>query len=287
MLDTILDFSGRLLTTSFIKRPVFVIGAGRAGTSILQRALSQHSQIVSADSESPFIPYIGFLVHPFVYRENKAYHLESLATSLMYMYDVFVRICFESAFGEHYGLRYLVGGQKFALYKLPRIRYWCAKTFPNKQEALGLIELFPEVRFIHIIRNGCEVVNSRMRKRGMRDLGFEENCAEWARQVSKYDYLAAIEQSILIRHENLVSSPDEVFRTIQSFIGVDYDDGPKIYASSTLVHPLDKRTQPEVNVGDLLTARPPAYQNWTADQKAVFKDVCSEAMQITGYSIPF
>lgn len=154
MFDTILDFAGKIITGGFLKRPVFVVGAGRAGTSILQQALGQHSQIVSADRESPFIPYIGYLAHPFEFRGNKAYHLKSLATPLEYLYEVFTRICLESVFGEHYGLRFLVTDQNYALNKLFQIRYWCTKTFPNKQEALGLIKLFPEIRILYIVRNG-------------------------------------------------------------------------------------------------------------------------------------
>lgn len=121
----------------------------------------------------------------------------------------------------------------------------------------------------------------------MRELGFDENCAEWARQVEKFSYLADIEQSIQIRQEDLATDPEEVFRRIQSFLGVVYDDGPQDFAKFTLVHPLNKKTQVGVDVGAVLKVRSPAYHDWTADQKSIFKDKCSEAMHETGYEIPF
>jgi hypothetical protein len=283
-----LDLAGRIFSRSKINNPVFVIGTGRSGTSILLQALGEHSQILSADRESPFIPYVGYLLHPFEFRENRQYHIESLKLPIPYLYDQFRRLCFESVMGEHYGLRSMANKSFAGLFLgLFQEQYWCAKTYPNRQECEGLIRLFPGTRILYIFRNGYEVVHSRSRFRGMSKLSFEENCQTWADHAEKYKYLNHIEQAMPVRHEEIVFQPENTFRRILAFIGVNYENGPFEFSQSTLIHSQGKRTQTEVDVSQALKERRPAYEEWTEEQRIVFKQICSAGMHELGYEIPF
>jgi hypothetical protein len=283
MLDTI----GKLLVSSFLENPILVVGTGRSGTSVLLQAIGEHSRIISALGESPFIPYVGALIHPFEFRHNREYHLESLATSKDYIYEQFRRLCFESAMGRYYGLKRFLSNPGFLLKKKWTAKYWCAKTFPNEVEAQGLARLYPNIKILYIFRNGCDVVYSRMKFRGMSRIEFEEQCAFWAKSVEKYAYLGCMEQAVSVRQEDLASKPDEVFASVQTFIGVDYEAGPTRFAQTSLIHSLGDRTQTAVDVQNVLVNRPKGYTTWTSEQKKTFIDLCSEGMKKLGYEIPF
>lgn len=281
-----LDTAGRLLTRHFLESPLLVIGAGRSGTSIMLQALGEHPAVASADRESPFIPYLGYLAHPFELRENKEYHISSLNLPLDYAYAHFRRICFEAVFGKHYGLRNF-GSSVARISKTLKVQHWCAKTYPNEAECHSLIRLFPTIKLIYIFRNGVDVVHSRSRFRGMSKNSFEENCQNWAYHVAKYDYLKDLPQAIQVRQEDVADDPDAVFTRVQQFIGLPFDEAPAQFAKSTLIHSLDKKTQQDINVEQVFKKREPAYNSWSGEQQAIFKEICGEGMRKLSYPIPF
>ena len=277
---------GRFLTRRFFHNPILVVGSGRSGTSVLQRALGQHSTVLSLD-ESPFVPYIGYLMHPFEFRHNKEYHRNYLHTSVDYAYSKFRILCFESAIGEDYGLRKMMQNPAGLLTLASQTRFWCAKTFPNETESAGLLKLYPQVRFLYIYRNGCAVVNSRSHFGQMKQQSFRAHCETWARHVDKYDYFFNMPEAFTLRQEDLLEKPVELFKRIQDFLQVPYEDAPAKYSQTTLVHPLDESTQQDVDATDVLKSRPPPHAAWSQEQKEIFKDICSEGMNKLGYEIPF
>jgi hypothetical protein len=151
-------------------------------------------------------------------------------------------------------------------------RFWCAKTFPTVNVTKGLSRLYPNSKFIYIIRNGCDVVQSMSKFSGFRHQDFERNCLAWARSVENYDYLQDMESAIMVSHEQLIEKPDEVFEKVFSFIGIDNHENSANFIKNTLVHPLDKPTQTHVDVKTELSKRRPSYEKWTPE---------------LGYEVPF
>lgn len=283
----VLSTLGRLLTASFRRRPVFVVGAGRSGTSIVQDALGAHPQIVASDGESPFICAIGAAAASLAVGHTLEYRLKTLRTSLPYTHESLGRIAIESAMGAGYGLRRVIH-ELIKRGKVPfRVRRWCTKTFPGREVADGLAQIYPDVKFVYIFRNGAEVVRSRTHFHAMRDQSFEHHCREWADSVDRYSYLLADERAMVVRHEVLTSEPDAVLRDVQAFLGVSQSSAPATLARTTLVHPLDERTQANVPVRERLVARTPAHEQWTSRERATFKKLCANAMEQLGYEIGF
>ena len=285
-----LDWLGRLASTRFIKNPIFIVGGSRSGTIVLLKAMGRHQQILSTPSEDPYITDIGGMMHSLEYcsEVERQYYLDTLRVSRGYIYDVLRRLALESALGPHYGfkqwVKLVVKNRVNPLAK----RYWCTKTFPGKNVAQGLNKLYPEAKFIWILRNGVNVVYSRCRFPAFRDQSFKEHCHHWAGTIERFSYLLEIPGAVIVHQEELVDEPDTVFRRIFEEFQIGYDSKPTEYALTHHVHPLgDEATTKGVDIKKTLAERPPAYQEWTQEQRKLFKDICGNAMQIAGYELEF
>jgi hypothetical protein len=267
--------------------PVLVVGAGRSGTSILLQALGEHPEILSSDRESPLIQYFGMLMHPlefgpFAFGESKEYHRAELKVPVEYLYDNLRRLCLEVALGGDHGLSAILRRRRSPW----TIRRWCAKGFPNRDEAAGLLRLFPKLRLLHIHRNGIDVVHSRSKFRGMKRYEFSDHCDIWAKHVEKFGYLFDTPEALPVRHEDLLKDPGQTFRDVLTFLGLRHDAGPERFARSTLIHSLDKKTQTGVDVHKALRERESPYGQWTADQRKTFREICGAGMSRLKYEIP-
>lgn len=281
------DFLGNIFIKRLFDNPIFVVGAARSGTSVLLQALGKHPLILSMHGEAPFITNMGRASYLFEYADNKNYYVDSLKVPKDYLYDSLRRIAFEVSFGKHFGLRGMVKGILKEHIPILRRRYWCAKTFPDYDAAKGLEKLYHRVKFVYIIRNGCDVVQSMSKFSGFRHQEFEKNCRDWVRAAEKFNYLQDFEHAVMVSHEQLVEDPEELFQNIFSFLGIDYHKNSFEYVKNTHVHPLDKPTQHNTSAQNALRARKPAYEDWTSEQREMFKSICGNTMTQLGYEIPF
>lgn len=285
-----LDWLGRIASARFIKSPIFIVGGSRSGTIVLLKAMGKHCRILSTPSEDPFITDVGRVVHSLELgtEVERQYYLDTLRISHDYIYDMLRRLALESALGPHYGFKQLI---KLVVSKKANIlgkHYWCTKTFPGEDTAQGLKRLYPDARFIWILRNGVNVVHSRRLFPAFRDLPFDEHCRHWASSILRFKYLLEFPETVVVHQEELVDDPDQVFRRIFEAFDIDYDPEPTRYALTHHVHPLgDESTTKGVDIKKTLSERPPPYQEWTQEQRQVFRDICGEAMQLAGYELEF
>lgn len=282
-----LSAAGKALSGTFRGNPIFVVGAGRSGTTVVKDALGTHPQILNCDGEAPFLRVIGATMHDLQAEPNAAYRMETLRTGAEYAKNALRRMCFEGATGRHWGLRRVMREAAKGRKSPFRIKRWCAKTFPATDDADGLTALYPSARFIYVMRNGCDVLRSRTQFSPMRDRSFEDHCREWADLARRYAYLLDRNDATTVRHETLIASPDSVFATLLGFLDVDPDRRPADFAKTTLVHPLDAPTEVDVPVGRVLSDRGPAHEEWTTSERETFKSLCADAMHQLGYEMPF
>jgi sulfotransferase family protein len=278
---------GKLLVSHFIDHPVFVVGLGRSGTTVLLQAVGKHPCIFSIKGESPLVYHLGALTAHFDRTEYNDWHYRSLKFSREYLIESIRRLSFESVFGTNWGLEEILKRQIRGHIFLPKLRYWSARTYPQEHESQGILTYFPNAKFLYIFRNGIDVVQSRTRYRAFRDLSFSDHCEEWARHVDKYTYMLKMKEALPIRQEDLRVDPQKVFEQICPFIGAPYHSGPVDYLKSTLVHPLDQSTKRGIDVHQALNSRPPSHESWSTEKKDTFKNVCGNAMTKLGYQIPF
>src|SRR5690348_4663174 len=122
---------GALLSKRLFDHPVFVIGSGRSGTSVLVQALGKHPNVTATQKEAVFLTSIAAATSDIA--EERDTNVDFFDGTLAMPYEQLLhglrRLCFESAFGEHYAWRHML--QLLARGRLDKIRKWCVKTFPS------------------------------------------------------------------------------------------------------------------------------------------------------------
>lgn len=288
MVGTLASSLGAALSARFYQRPIFQVGASRSGTIVLYKALGTHPAIFSMPSEDPFVSHIAAAVAAFEFGEDAAYFEESVRIKKPYLYRELRRLCFESAAGPHRGWKTLLKGVIDARREFLRKTYWCVKCFPIERHARALLHLYPEARFLYIVRSGIDVVQSRTKFPAFRDQPFDAHCRFWVQAAEKFSYLTNFDRAVQIQQEELLAAPEAAFARIAAHLGLDDHPNPANYVKTTLVHSLgDKATHKNVDVQKSLTERAPGHATWTDEQRDAFKRICGPAMQVLGYTLPF
>ena len=276
---------GKLLSAACFNHPIIVSGASRSGTSVLLQALGRHPAIVSLPGEAPYMTTIGGAGYIFNIGPDSQYYTNSLKFSKSHMHDMLKRFCFEYAAGRHYGLTLFLRGLAGKEFSYLNKKYWCAKTFPDVNSCLGLLELYPDMKIVYILRNGIDVVESRTRYAGFKDNMFEDHCRQWAHTVEKYRYLSKLDCVMSVRHEALVENPEKMFRDIFDFLKISFCKGPLDFVKNTLVHPFDHPTQENLSVKTAFENRPSPYDHWSEKKRHIFNSICGRLMDEVGYRI--
>jgi hypothetical protein len=277
---------GRALAARCRPNPIVVSGAARSGTTVVTQALGRHPAIASPLGEAPYLAVLGRSVTPFAGgTAAAAYFTDSLRISRGALDERLRQLAFEVALGPHFGLATLL--RHAARHRGRLASHWCARVSPDEDAARGLRVLFPALRFVHVVRSGVEVVASRQRFPAFRGLAFQDHCRAWARNVSVSRFLVARKDTLVVRHEELLADPEGSVARVLEGLGVPPHAGPAAFAAGTHLHPLDAPTAFGVAVRDVVATRPAAHADWSAEERAIFVSVCGEAMQETGYGIPF
>ena len=277
---------GHLLVRHFIDNPIFLVGCGRSGTSVLVQALNQHPGILAGRHEAPLYQYIGEIA--FVYSEGPVadYFQDTTRIPANDLRCRLRRLCFESLWGNSFGLRAHLANLKQDPKAFLNTQYWLGKAFPLEEQARGLQWLFPRAKFIHIYRNGIEVVASMSRFGWFKTQDFETRCRFWADRVGYYAYLRRRHNALTIRHEDFLLQPAQELETVQRFLRLSVDSGPTDYASSTIVHPRGQPTR-KGNPKQEILSRTPSWHSWSAQQREMFRTICADAMRELAYEVPF
>ena len=276
----------KLAASSFINNPIFIVGSGRSGTSVLLQSLGQHRNILALPGEAPFLTTIGGAASLFT-GPQAAYYQSSAKVEDAYLYKHLAQLGLETAGGRNFAFKNLL--KKLTSKKIFRpllVKHWAAKTFPPEQVADGLVHVYPNCRYLYIIRNGIEVVNSKTKFHGFKENTFKNNCQSWSNSVNTYNFLKSRKNSLFIRHEDLVNSPAQQFERIFNFLGLTHDKDCIDYIENTLVHPLDQAGIKSKNISAKLKNRRNPYLDWSRQQQDIFLTECEGAMKDTGYCIP-
>jgi len=212
------------MTSATSNDPIFLVGAERSGSTLLRLVLSHHSRIAWLNEFEYSVDMIDSPDHwpdADPYHEWLRTHRIFQASGLRCEGDTYPEIVrgFLSQFAQRSG-RPIVG----------------ATVHRNFDR---LLRLWPDARFIHILRDPRDVARSCI------GMGWAGNVyagarlwidAEqtWGRLIDQADPSRRIE----VRYEDLVRDPDRALRPVCAFLGVDYEPGMlEIGATTTYERP--------------------------------------------------
>jgi hypothetical protein len=234
--------------TGALIRPVFIIGCGRSGTTVLGQVLGRHAQL-------------AYLNEP---RD-------------IWLYEPRTDIWSAKAPARGGRLRLASGDVRPAAatrirrafaaeVRLQRAERLVEKLPINAFRVGWLAGMFPDALFVHLIRNGLEVAASiarqaeraqwfgledykwrllaeRARERGEAGLvglctdGFRRGLLEWRLSVATaLDDLAKLpaERQLEIRYEQLVEQPAQVCEGLEAFVGIRHEPAMAAFARAEL-----------------------------------------------------
>lgn len=269
---------------------LLVSGPGRSGTTILVRLIGAHPRVLGIESEAHAMTDFARIAAAHSTGPEAAYRQSCLALSA----DEFERRLAALAF-ESFAGRLVRGG---LLHKLRRtasegawprdhsITHWCAKTKPTRTAISGFRTMFPNVRHIHIVRNGTDTVYSRMKYPGFSHLSFEAQCEAWCGEVSYYRTLREADGVLIVRHEDLTGQVEETVGRILDFCGLEWADAPLECVTKKYVHPLDEETRDVESAAKEIRSRSPAWDQWDDVRRTTFLRICGPSMEELGYRLP-
>lgn len=245
--------------------PVFVIGSPRSGTTILGMSLSTHPSFWASDETQIFTDLFGDgRLHLNYKREN------DLAGSWLMKQGIPREQFFEMAgVGFNAMITRCAGGKR-----------WVDHTPVHSEICRDLAMMFPGAKFLHILRDGREVVNSMIHMlssfskdecarlaeqfsacQWMSD--FRAACQTWRKYVEACTSLAKLhpQRCRLVRYEQLVANPEQAFADILRFLGEEDDPAPAAYQRGH-----------RLNSSFASAPKPPSqvWEKWNDEQRGVF-----------------
>jgi len=209
-----------------IKERLFIVGCPRSGTTLLQTLLAAHPQVKSFP-ETHFIPHL-------ISKWSRITKIPSLRGKHK-LINLLVILEYQSmrkiipGFGS---IRRYVNCFVNILDTITvenNKQIWLEKT-PSNLHYVNFIEKYiPDAKFIHIIRNGEDVVASLYEVthqypeqwRGSRSI---KKCVRrWNSDVKRTRKHLHKKNHICITYENIIQKTEDALKKLSLFIGVDYD----------------------------------------------------------------
>lgn len=270
-------------------QPFFIVGSGRTGTTLLRRILCAGGE-VHIPPETALLPIMKLyaryahlrwntLVHVilgyFEYRRNFGYTMEPVAERLRIVPKkerTFARILTEI---------YRYDGEVNGL-KSDR---WGDKTPDNVRCIPEILRMFPDARFIHSYRDGCDVVASLL-KYFWDD---PKRCAErWVNHVRTARAFGETNPTIFceVRYEDLVADPEPVTKALCDFLDLEYDPSMIDFSDEQLgaVHdvldrPFHQNLKKPISRDSIGKGR----NALTAEQRSIIAPIIDSTLKELGY----
>lgn len=193
--------------------PVFVVGAERSGTTWVFDLLRNHPLVAGVFESKLFKPGRGVagLLHPEVWETEGLSTLISRADAVELTRDVTAGLLLRAV--------------------EPPMQYLAEKTPSHVLSMLEIAEVFPDARFVHVVRDGRDVCVSRRAarrtwasdwKREPRGREVTRTARTWRRDVvAGRQSTARLGTSVLeIRYESLWADPIGQTRSLFNFVGL-------------------------------------------------------------------
>lgn len=274
--------------------PFFIVGASRSGTTMLRLLLNAHSRLF-VPRELKYFPRVGLAPGDADWRRPAADRAEMERFVARYFEvrktlfeDVDPQSLVDSILSSttlDYRVPYVAAMNALTRHH-DKVR-WGEKTPANLFYCDILADMFPDARFVYIVRDPRAVVNSM---NGIRYYSDDTalNARNWFQSATDgYELLVSSvpdSQRTVVRYQDLVSDPANTLRGLMAFLGEAYEPSMLSFYEDSKKHMPDQIRSP------LVTA-PVSKENaekWRdqldATQVAIIEDICGNAMDRFGFA---
>ena len=208
--------------------PVFILGVQRSGTTLLRLILNSHSNIAIPEEAAFLRPIIKkkYICDEIPWKDLKRIYnyLKNSPHYALWNYDPSKFLnwlekqssIFLKEFINNLFMSYAESEGKIR---------WGDKTPSLFREVDLLYQLFPEAKFIHIVRDGRDVFDSRRRMDSTKN-NSAVMAIEWCYKIHKIEkFFESLPPSnkYTLRYEDLLTNPEETLKNICEFMQVEYE----------------------------------------------------------------
>lgn len=267
------------------KPPFFIVGSARSGTTLLRLMLNAHRS-VAVPPESRFITELQL--------DDKPVQVERFLNALgshkrFQTWDLPLEAVRNELEGDVVPYADAIAAAYRAYARVHGKSRWGDKTPRYVEHIPFLAGLFPEARFIHLIRDGRNVALSYAHVPfGPKNVS--KAASLWADRVSKgcRDGRAlAAGRYIEIRYEDLVEDAAGEARDICGFLDLEFDPGMLEYTERARGAVLDRAAKFNPNV----TKKPTTTRSWESEMPdrhvAIFEAIAGDCLSELGYERRF
>lgn len=260
-----------------MKKVAFIVGAGRSGTTMLAQTLNAHSRICVPHELQLVFGYSGNgprLYEYFATGEARDWRASDFVKKVgelcPHQFDEFFD--YESFFNARNYPEEGLGAMLSDLYSAiarSRGKDMLVEQTPWYGQRLDIMKaLFPEAKFIHMIRDGRDVAISFARTPWWHD-NPAENLERWQQEVNKIasDALQLLDKThyLEIRYEDFVEDPESNVRRIIDFLGLVYES-EMLVPENLIDYTIYRKRDMSAHMSN-------AFNKWSAERdKPVFAD---------------
>lgn len=281
------------MTNNAMEKQVFIGGCSRSGTTLLGAMLGAHSSAICSPESHFKIDALRAL------KQGKVKPETAVLTKLIERHwrfkiwelDLPNIKALENDGGETALLAQILDwiiGNYAEQQGKPDASIWVDHTPENVGYAQSLLEMFPESRFIHIVRDGRAVAASIL------PLDWGPNtimkASRWWMRMTSFGLAAekALGPEVILRvkYEDLVLEPEKTMQAISQFLGIDFQQD---MLQATGFNPPSYTTRQHKLVGN----RPDAsvVNRWekklTARQVEIFENQTRDFLSFLGYPLRY
>lgn len=262
--------------------PVFILGSPRSGTSTLAHVFAEHFGYQGHPEGHLFD-----LLHRLsaTIREHYVIHGITERTRAAEVHGIEHRKRHATTTAEFVGCDELILAVAGAFREQIRAAYgpsWFDKTpGPEAIHCVGLLrEIYPEARYVFLIREPISNIESRMRKFPAEP--FHKHCEAWVESANAWLRVRADlrpEQYLEVKTHDLDRDPEGVYAALLKLLG-----GHPLGEAAKSKPPLTKfLTLERTSSTDPAALRSLSDVAWSEEQKQTFLSICSAVMESFGF----
>lgn len=274
--------------------PFFILGSGRSGSTLLRMILSAHSRLTIPPESYFLIPLLEQFSGQNVLGTDEVNKAVDIITA-SYRWPDFKMDADQFRQTANALQQPRLRDILDVIYKAQTQREgklrWGDKTPPYIKILPQIAVLYPDAKFIHLVRDGRDVSES-FRRTGWYGRWLHDNTQEWKQAILAYE---AYRQSDLaprilnVRYEDLVLDLEKTVETIMAFLDEDIEQGMFHWEDDIA----DKIPEREAHIHRKLRRKPKAsdINRWQSEMSArqifVVEAFIGEELRRAGYECRF